>query len=168
MKCPACGNQLTEREVSDLTVDVCAGGCGGVWFDNHELRKLDEPHESAGEALLSIECDANVAVDHEQQRSCPRCEDMLMLRHFWSPARQVEVDECPGCGGHWLDEGELNQIRSLYDTEEERKQAAAEQFDEMFGDELEAMRAESQAKAEKARKIYNMFKFICPSYYLSK
>ena len=49
MECPACGKQLQQMTAGDVTVDVCKGGCGGMWFDNYELKKFDEPHESAGE-----------------------------------------------------------------------------------------------------------------------
>jgi len=27
-------------------VDVCQNGCGGIWFDNFELEKVDEKHET--------------------------------------------------------------------------------------------------------------------------
>ena len=30
-----------------------------------------------------------------------------MMRHFFSVKRQVEVDECPGCGGFRLDAGKM-------------------------------------------------------------
>jgi Zn-finger nucleic acid-binding protein len=34
-----------------------------------------------------------------------------MLRRWFSRKREVEIDECPACGGHWLDAGELAKIR---------------------------------------------------------
>ncbi|MFB2922740.1 MULTISPECIES: zf-TFIIB domain-containing protein [Aerosakkonema] len=37
MKCPACENNLTEIVTEAITVDVCEGGCGGIWFDRFEL-----------------------------------------------------------------------------------------------------------------------------------
>jgi hypothetical protein len=41
MTCPACGHAaLTPVDVSGLTVDVCQGGCAGIWFDPKELRAL--------------------------------------------------------------------------------------------------------------------------------
>ena len=79
---------------------------------------------------------------------------------------KVEVDECPGCAGFWLDAGELAQMRSLFATEQERNQAADKYFSTVFGDELAAMRAESEEKLNKVRKISNMFRFICPSFYI--
>ncbi len=116
MKCPACGNALTEKTVDPITLDVCQGGCGGIWFDNFELQK---------------------------------------------------VDECPACAGMWLDEGELASIRDQYPTEAERKRATEDYFNDVFGHELAQMQAESEEKREKAGRIARIFRFICPSYYIS-
>jgi hypothetical protein len=125
--------------VGGVVVDVCRGGCGGIWFDNYELNKFDEPHESAGEELLEIEQDESIIVDHTKKLKCPSCDDVVMMRHFFSVKKDVEVDECPGCGGFWLDAGELGKIRGLFNTEEERRKAAKEYFSKVFGGELSAM-----------------------------
>jgi uncharacterized protein len=119
MKCPACFNELTSFQVSDLTVDVCQGGCGGIWFDAFELQKVDDEGEVAGEPLLDIERDERLVLDKSRKRECPRCAGVKLHRHFFSAKRRVEVDECPGCGGYWLDAGELALIRA------EKSQAAA-------------------------------------------
>jgi Zn-finger nucleic acid-binding protein len=111
MKCPACFNDLTEVQVGSLKVDVCQGGCGGIWFDAFELQRVDEEVEAAGERLLEIERDETVSVDPSRKRDCPRCEGVKLKRHFFSAKRRVEVDECPNCAGYWLDAGELAQIR---------------------------------------------------------
>lgn len=166
MKCPACENQLQEITVSDIAVDICKGGCGGIWFDNLELKKFDEPHESAGEELLEIERDESIAIDHTKSLMCPKCDDIVMMRHFYSVKKEVKVDECPGCGGFWLNTGELGRIRSLFNTEEEKNKAAEEYFSEVFGAKLAAMKEADETKLDKARKISNMFRFICPSYYI--
>ena len=166
MKCPACENTLQQMTVGDVTVDVCKNGCGGIWFDNFELKKFDEPHESLGEALLDIERDETITIDHSKRLKCPKCDDIVMMRHFFSVKKQVEVDECPGCAGFWLDAGELRTMRSLFNTEQEREQAAEQYFSEIFGDELDAAEAKSQAELNKTRKVANMFRFICPSNYI--
>src|SRR6266571_2175438 len=54
MQCPACGNTMTDVKTGDITVDACKGGCGGLWFDHFELRKVEQPAQSAGESLLNI------------------------------------------------------------------------------------------------------------------
>ncbi|MHC4366834.1 MAG: TFIIB-type zinc ribbon-containing protein [Planctomycetota bacterium] len=166
MNCPACENVLEEMTIGDIVVDVCQGGCGGIWFDNYELEKFDEPHESEGEQLLDIERDESIVIDRTRSLHCPKCSDVVMMQHFFSVKKEVEIDECPSCGGFWLDAGELGKIRSLFDTEEERHRAAHEYFSEVFGGELAAMQNESQAKLNKARKIASMFRFVCPSYYV--
>jgi Zn-finger nucleic acid-binding protein len=122
MKCPACFNELTELQVGSLPVDVCQGGCGGIWFDAFELQKVDEESESAGGPLLSIQRDERLVLDFSRKRECPRCAGIKLHRHFFSTKRRVEVDQCPNCGGYWLDAGELAMIRA-----EKTRAATAEQ-----------------------------------------
>ena len=77
------------------------------------------------------------------------------------------MDECPGCAGFWLDVGELVRIRSQFDSEKEREEAARQYFEEVFGDKFAKMRAESAERTARARRIAHIFRFICPSYYIS-
>src|SRR5207245_4490625 len=86
--------------------------------------------------------------------------------HFWSVKRQVTVDECAKCEGVFLDPGELAEIRSEYRSEDERRKAASAYYREMFDTQLAGMLKPDKAKLENARKIANIFKFICPSFYL--
>lgn len=83
MRCPACGDAFSPMTLGEITVDVCEGGCGGIWFDHYELTKVDESHESAGQALLDIEGVAGVGVDRSKRISCPKCADVVMMRHFF-------------------------------------------------------------------------------------
>lgn len=165
MKCPACGNELTQMTAGPITVDACKGGCGGLWFDRFELMKVDEPSQSAGESLLHTPRKKGVKIDPSQRRNCPKC-NVIMMQHFFDVKRRVVVDECPKCAGVWLDAGELATIRSEYPNDEERKKAADRYFNDIFGKQLAEMHARSVEHAEHARKIARMFRFICPSYYL--
>ena len=88
------------------------------------------------------------------------------MRHFFSVKRQVQIDECPVCGRFWLDVGELRRIRSLFKTQQERREAARRYFQEVFGGQLAAMRENREQDVARARRIANVFKFICPSYYI--
>lgn len=166
MKCPACEKALKQVNVGDVGVDVCEGGCGGMWFDWFELEKFDEPHESLAEPLLPIEKNHSVTVDRSRRYNCPKCDGIVMMRSFFSVKGQVEVDECPGCGGVWLDAGELEKIRGLFDSEEERHEAAREHFAREFGDELAVIEAELAARLEKVERISNMLRFLYPSHYI--
>jgi Zn-finger nucleic acid-binding protein len=121
MRCPACFNELSQLKVGELVVDVCQGGCGGIWFDAFELQKVDEENESLGEPLLHIRRKERLIVDQSRKRECPRCTGVKLHRHFFSAKRRVEVDQCPNCGGYWLDAGELALVRA------EKAQAATAQ-----------------------------------------
>ncbi|MGN6554699.1 MAG: zf-TFIIB domain-containing protein [Verrucomicrobiota bacterium] len=111
MKCPACDRTLARISLGSLEVDVCRGGCGGIWFDGYELQQVDDADESLGESLLRIPRDESIRVDSHIKRECPNCLQKKLMRHQFSPKIAVQVDECPGCGGFWLDAGELEQIR---------------------------------------------------------
>jgi hypothetical protein len=166
MICPACDNNLAKHTVGELTVDICRGGCGGIWFDQLELSKVDEPHEAIGEELLDIERDPSLNVDLERRRSCPRCVGQVMMRHHFSVLRRVEVDECPGCAGLFLDTGEVRAIRGLFGAEADKDDAARVEFSEQFGAQMAAKSAESEQKTRRAQSFANMFRFILPSYYI--
>jgi hypothetical protein len=161
MNCPACRNYLEQIVVEDITLDVCEGGCGGIWFDNYELKKFDEPHEPAGEAL-NIKRDDNLPVDHSPQRPCPKCDGVIMMRHFFSVKYDVEVDECGQCGGIWLDYGELEKIRGLFETEADRIQAAGDHFEELFAEVFADSETESADIQEKAGRFAGLFSFFAP------
>jgi Zn-finger nucleic acid-binding protein len=76
------------------------------------MEKVDEEQEAAGEPLLNIQRDQRLVVDLTRKRECPRCAGIKLHRHFFSAKRRVEVDQCPNCGGYWLDAGELAMIRA--------------------------------------------------------
>ena len=113
MMCPACGQDLKDVRVDSTVLDACTRGCGGLWFDLGELKTLAAAPEYPPE-LLQIEARWGLTVNLTGPRACPRCgkaRRVVMVRRFHSPRRQVEVDECPTCGGIWLDGGELARIR---------------------------------------------------------
>lgn len=167
--CPTCGKKLVSVAIEDIELDVCSNGCGGIWFDRFELQKLDEQHEFSDanlEEVLSVESPAKF--DGSMKRQCPKCENIVMMRHFFSVKREVEVDHCPKCAGYWLDEGELFKIRKQFTSETERKQAATEYFSSLFDDELALIKKETEEETQKAQNIYRMFRLILPSYYFGK
>lgn len=166
MNCPRCQSALYHGENQSIHLDVCQKGCGGIWFDHRELKKLDESHEADPKFLEFLDQGSRGTIDLGKLVKCPVCPDQPMKRYFWSVKRQVEVDECPKCGGMWLDAGELTHIHSLFKTEADRKQAAAQMFDEMFGPNLEKLKEEGRIKAEAAGRLRNAIRFILPSNYL--
>jgi Zn-finger nucleic acid-binding protein len=141
-------------------VDACLGGCGGIWFDQFELQKLDQPHEPAGELLIHLRKREDLNIDYSQRRNCPRCPNIVMMRHFYSPRRRVEVDECPSCGGFWLDAGELTLIRAEHQNEAEQQAAVDKYIETTTNAILGPLRA--AGNAERARRIHQLFRFSSP------
>ena len=165
MNCPACGKALVEHPAGALAVDACMNGCGGLWFDQAELRKVDEPHEAEGETLLAV-AGSGAAIDRDAKRPCPRCPDIVMMKHFFSVKHETEIDECGNCGGIWLDVGELRAIRKAFPSETERIKAAHAYFDDVFGPQLNEQAERSRLTLDKRRRVANLFRYLCPSSYI--
>lgn len=166
MICPACGNTLTEIDAGGIKVDVCQHGCGGTWFDWFELQRVDEPTEEVAETLMAVPRDHVAEASGERQFSCPRCDGQPMQRHYFSVKREVEVDECPACGGFWLDAGELPAIRALFGSEAEAREAAQALFGDLVEENFAPERAETTAKLQRSRRFAHLFRFLCPSYWI--
>jgi uncharacterized protein len=110
LKCPACAHDLTEKQVGSLCVQVCEGGCGGIWFDTFELRQVQQESEAVGESLIQIHRDRRVVPDPARPRLCLRCVDVPLNRVLFGPGSRAQVDECPKCGGCWFDDGVLARL----------------------------------------------------------
>jgi Zn-finger nucleic acid-binding protein len=107
MKCPACKRPLREKGAGEITLDMCYGGCGGIWFDAAELERVS-PRAAA--TLHSIWQLPSRDDESDGPRLCPRCPEQVLDRKWFSDARKVEIDQCPKCGGIWLDDGEFTSI----------------------------------------------------------
>lgn len=167
MHCPACSEELERLNVAGVELDICRDGCGGIWFDQHEFSKFDEPLEYAGDELLEIESGMkDTTLDRKAPRLCPRCDDQKMQRHFYSPKQEIEIDECDRCGGMWLDYGELIRIRNKFSSDETRAAYARHHLHKEFGEELAKFFSESGLEAEKQRRVANMLRFLYPGWYL--
>ena len=144
MKCPACAEDLRELKVAGLAVDVCDGPCGGIWFAHFEINKVDEAHAALTAALLALPFNPQ-AVVVPNRRACPRCVEVVMMQHKFRPDKPVVVDECPNCGGLWLDGGELAEIRRDAPTAEDRKKAGQQFLSQLFNQELAQLKARRAA-----------------------
>jgi Zn-finger nucleic acid-binding protein len=83
-----------------------------VWLDRLELARLEDPGNAFGDALVAhLSQFPPALIDHARRLRCPRHTSAVMLRRAYSPANPVHIDECPECGGVWLDTDELAAIR---------------------------------------------------------
>jgi len=114
MKCPRTGKNLKPIKLANIEIDI-SEGCGGVWFDNFELEKFVSPSDDIGDILAEHMKEFHMPLkDNEKRLKCPRDTDVVMMRRFYSGKLQIEIDECPQCGGIWLDTEELDGIRKLF------------------------------------------------------
>lgn len=97
-------------QTGGVTVDVCHHGCGGIWFDAFELKKVQAATQTQKEVLLTVPRSPTASVDYTAKRMCPRCITQPMIRRYYNRERTTQIDECPACGGHWLDHGEWERI----------------------------------------------------------
>ncbi len=111
INCPACGKEMVKifDEEKGINIDICLNGCGGIFFDNRELEKFDEAHESANEILNAIKGKDFVKVDESDVRVCPICK--VPMVKIGAGNGGVEIDLCNTCGAKFLDNGELEKVR---------------------------------------------------------
>lgn len=119
--CPACGKAMKKVFLEDqgFIVDVCLDGCGGIWFDNRELKEVDEKDDNILELTEAYKGKTFSKVDKSDTRECPLCHKK-MVKNCVSAKQEISIDECYTCGGKFLDYNELEQMRAQYDTEAER------------------------------------------------
>ena len=145
MKCPRCKVAMEQVTEDGVTLDVCKDSCGGIWFDNYELKKLDEAHEVSEEFYNKIAPSDSVgSVNVDDRLDCLKCDDTVMMRNFFSVKKEVEVDHCGNCGGYWLDVHELTNIHTQFKTEEERRAAAESALGEVIAPSLAKMKVQSE------------------------
>lgn len=120
MQCPRTHSPLTKVNVGKVPVYV-SEQTGGVFLTNQTLCLFESAAEDRGRALASHLGKFHHPLPSLDERvNCPACDDTVMLRRYYSPLHVVEIDECPGCGGIWLDTGELKKLQSLMLNEKER------------------------------------------------
>ena len=116
--CPACHKKMAKIEVDGINIDICINGCGSFWFDNRETEKFAESDNSIKiEKALKKHSFEKIYDNHE--RFCPVC-NVKMVQHKASEKCDVIIDDCYNCGGKFLDYGELEKIRNIQNSTEEK------------------------------------------------
>lgn len=140
LTCPACQKDMVKVFVSQdgINIDICTQGCGGMWFDNRELKKFDEQDEKIDEILSAIDGKTFEQVTSDGTRICPVC-GAKMVKNFSSIKKEIQIDECYSCGGKFLDNSELQKFRSEYKDEEERSQGVVNFMYSSVGSELKQL-----------------------------
>ena len=114
MQCPACGNELLPESINNVTYHICDGGCGGVWFDQKEIEQCDEALILSGDHL-TVKKEVCPSLNQSKRYTCPSCENIIMMRRYLNTIEEVLADECPSCGGFWLNGDDLEEMHSQMD-----------------------------------------------------
>ncbi len=132
--CPACGKEMKKVWLSglNLNVDVCADGCGGIFFDNRELKIVNDNADQVDELVAALDGKTFAEVDEAVERVCPACGSKMVKNKTNSDDMQqndfVVVDECYQCGGKFLDHGELERFKHKQAITNKEKAAADMQY----------------------------------------
>jgi Zn-finger nucleic acid-binding protein len=111
MKCPVCKRALEAIKVGNVVLDVCQGGCGGIWFDGDELDKVARSPAVGKQVVAEITRTVEMPPDEHPVLKCRHCRGVKLEQKLFSLGSGVIMDRCPKCAGIWLDFGELEAIR---------------------------------------------------------
>ena len=86
-------------------------------WDERKKAKEDEyfvkrERELLAKLKLKQEAEAKEAAGKASLMKCPKCGAPLKERSF----QKIQIDQCTGCNGIWLDAGELEQVAATENT----------------------------------------------------
>jgi len=107
LSCPKCNAKtLFNFKTSEgVTVDVC-NKCQGIWLDKGETAKSAELESD----FPDYNAVAGTAV--ETKLACPSCGKKLFNMRY-AKTSELMVEHCKGCGGIFLDAGEMSKVESV-------------------------------------------------------
>lgn len=116
--CPACGQSMKKIFIPSVgvSIDICADGCGGIFFDNQEMQTITQKQGDISEIRDIINAGNFRPVDESRQRICSVCGKPMVK----TPIKGIgiEIDTCYSCGGIFLDNGEYDAIRQGIKTKD--------------------------------------------------
>jgi uncharacterized protein len=160
MNCPACEKELKKTIVAGITVHICQGECGGLWFDRFQTKKLQALKQGIGNSLVTIERAEGVKFYRGAEHTCPACKTTLLYRHFFSAEWDTEINQCSKCRGFWVDLAGLAKQQAL--PLNQKKQAVENYFKHFIDEKLAEMRLIHADMAEQAQVLNLILRFLRP------
>lgn len=117
MQCPKCHQQLTGIDYQGVHLETCPK-CGGDWLDAGELGSIIEARKMRFDEkeCLAIAQAAKIKgvklASLNRHLTCPKCGGTTHPVNYGDDTGLI-IDECAGCGGMWLERGELEKIQEL-------------------------------------------------------
>ncbi len=107
LPCPACVKAMKSTQIEGMSLELCYE-CGGLWMDRGETERLLQREQLPYSLENPPARDPKSVVVPHGQRRCPKCESPLVLADI----EGVDAEGCRGCGGLWLEKGELGELRA--------------------------------------------------------
>ena len=112
-ECPRCFLELVpevlKRGIWQIEIDKCSS-CNGIYLDKGELLSLTKNKP------LHHLTTTHLGVDSDSELLCPSCGSIMDAEY----PNGVEIDVCLSCNGVWLDNEELEKLRSIDPSELEQ------------------------------------------------
>ena len=116
--CPDCEIEMLQKSFFGVLVDTCPN-CAGIFFDEGEVNAIrSQGGERAFYELddLVQPCPFYFAPDEQNTyRKCPNCL-ACMRRVQYLYTSPVTLDSCDSCGGTFIDNGELQQMKAYLEA----------------------------------------------------
>ena len=160
MKCPACQNILQENLATGVKAQACQGGCGGLWFDRFQFKKIKAIKPGTGKSLLMIKRAEGIKIYRGAEHTCPGCKTTLLYRHFYSVEGDTEINQCSKCKGFWVDLAGLARLQTL--PTDKKEQAAKKYFTTVLDKKLSGMFFSHDDIAQQAQVLKEILQFLCP------
>ena len=159
MECLRCSQTMVLIQNRGVDIEYCENGCGGLWFDRHEFKKMDEHFELEDAVRERLKKSPKITVDVSEQLSCPHCVKYVMRPFMFKPGSRVIVDECPGCAGIWLDGTELFHIHEQFPTQADQQKAIQSLLDNDIEPILSEAKNTADEKTQRLERIGQMIRF---------
>ncbi len=118
MQCPSCSfAPMQAMQYEGVTVENCPQ-CGGYWLDKAELNIINTVREKKFDpetcrAIADQTGVQGVKLENvDRDLVCPKCGATTDPVNFGGNTGII-LDRCTGCGGFWLDKGELANVQQL-------------------------------------------------------
>jgi Zn-finger nucleic acid-binding protein len=109
---------MESMDFRGVSLDECIQ-CGGIWFDDGELKKLQtlgdqlSLHSAESQAVAQTKSRA----PDRQPKLCPVCHEALTPFEYMYSSNII-LDECDNCYGIWVQDGELQKMAEYMEQDQ--------------------------------------------------
>ena len=117
MQCPKCNQPLSAIDYQGVHIDTCPA-CGGDWLDAGELGNILQSRQGrfTQQECVAVAQAATITgtklTTLNRHLTCPKCGQTTHPVNYGDDSGLI-LDKCAGCGGVWIEGGELEKIQKL-------------------------------------------------------